>query len=75
MTDFVQEHPLLIESRARRFAPGGENGHTSTLTEMAAGDWSYKPHRDRRFGPNLATFRGVPKGAAELYGRTTYHVR
>ena len=32
------------------------------------GDWSWKPHRDKRFGVEFKTFLGVPKGAAELYG-------
>jgi len=32
------------------------------------GDWSWKPQRDRLLGKDMGTFRGVPKGAAELYG-------
>lgn len=58
----------------------------SLFTEMATGDWSWKPGRyksdlgvviklgheiDRTVSleAQMRTFRGVPPGAAELYGR------
>ena len=40
-----------------------------------SGDWSWKPERDKRLGPSLVTFTGNRPGAAESFGRTTYHVR
>jgi hypothetical protein len=84
MTDFINEHPLLNQARARRFTPSDGGGYFSTLTEECSGDWSWKPHghpgaRARQPIPNvgrkitpMVTFTGVPPSAAELYGRMSY---
>jgi hypothetical protein len=50
----------------------GRRLHASLLesfgNESVLGDWSWKPHRDKALGVNFKTFRGVPQGAAEIYG-------
>lgn len=60
MTDFVNEHPLLNEARARRFTPGDDGGHFSTLTEDCLGDWSWKPYRDKALGDAFVAYRPEP---------------
>ena len=65
---------------ARRYDPdagasAGEGAHMSMLVDNSTGDWSWKPARDKALGPNLVTFTGNAPGAAESFGRTTYHVR
>lgn len=84
MTDFITEQTPLLHSRERAFDPvrghvaasdSTDGGH-SRLMEDCMGDWSWKPLRDRALGQDtlfkksdFVTFRGVPPGAAELYGR------
>jgi hypothetical protein len=77
MTDFITEQRPLEQVRQRKFTPGGYSappgtetagGFTSMLWDDSTGDWSWKPYRDKRLGDKMVTFRGVPHGAAELYG-------
>ena len=65
-------HHLTLDA-ARRYDPNHPGNDAdgvalSLLTEMCSGDWSWKPGRDKLLGKDMVTFRGVPKGAAELYG-------
>lgn len=53
-------------------APGGAALHAAGMSYEIGGDWSWKPWRDKRLAEDFKTFRGVPAGAAELYGRVGY---
>lgn len=72
----LTEHRLNLANDSRAFTPdSGERdgeGTYSNLALHATGDWSWKPGRDAALGENFVTFRGVPPGAAELYGRRSY---
>jgi hypothetical protein len=68
---------LLHINGPRRFDPFGgspddEGPALSQLIEHCSGDWSWNPARDKALGENCKTFMGVPAGAAELYGRSSY---
>jgi hypothetical protein len=66
----VHEHKLRLGDH-RGFTPSDneeEGGQYGGLAAGATGDWSWKPGRDKWLGDRMVTFRGVPKGAAELYG-------
>ena len=60
-----------LRSNPRGYTPsdGEFEGQQGMLAlDSQGGDWSWKPGRDRQLGDAMQTFRGVPPGAAELYG-------
>ena len=81
---FETPHALLPRLIERAYTPTSgekdrEGNHGNLGIESMGGDWSWKPARQGRdeYGrwrdgvkitKPMATFYGVPKGAAELYG-------
>lgn len=77
--DLSHQWPGVLRQNPRTYTPsdgeteGGTHSHLSESV-LHAGDWSWKPIRNKQFLQGcMPRFMGVPPSAAELYGRRPAH--